>query len=94
MALPIDTEGHGHRWHADAVELAVLDDDLAGGLVDLPDRAVAQRRGPGSGRRASVVVVLGEGGQGEGEQQGEQQAHGGFLEECFPHCRLPRSTAS
>ena len=57
-------------------KLAVLDGNLASRLVDLLDQAVAQWRRPGSNRLGrGVMVMLGVGGQADGEEERENQAH-------------------
>src|SRR6476646_6899972 len=59
----LDAEGHGHaNVHAEIPDRAVLEGDLAGGLVDLPDFAL------------NAVALRGCGGQrqGRGYHRGRQ----------------------
>src|SRR5690606_7257270 len=82
-------EGHGHRRHAEPLERAVGDGELAGRLVDLLDRAVGQPRvGRGGGARTTVMGgVIGlrkrDPGSSETQHRNERGAyelpHGGFL---------------
>ena len=56
----------------------MLDDNLAGGLVDLPDDAVGEWSGLGGGRLRHAMIMLGEDGQAQGKEEREKQAHGVF----------------
>ncbi|MPN51281.1 hypothetical protein SDC9_198924 [bioreactor metagenome] len=49
-------ENHGHRGHAERLQGAVRNGELAGRLVDLLDRALGQF-GLGLGRRARTIVM-------------------------------------
>src|SRR3954451_13087808 len=69
----LDAEGHGHAdVHAEVLDRAVLEGDLAGGLVDLSDFAL------------DSVALRGCGGQRQdrGEQRGRQSVNW-FLHGCL-----------